>query len=127
MAAIGNDAVSRLVAEHATEMRGHADRAADIGTDLERAIAGGDRRGGAARRAARRHRGVPRIVGLAVDVVVALPVGERDRNVGLAHDDRAGGFASLYRAGVFRGAVVLFLGVAPGADQAGDVVGFFHR
>ena len=52
VAARRNEAVARLVAEHAAEGGRDADRAADVGAELERHHAGRDRRGAAARRAA---------------------------------------------------------------------------
>ncbi len=69
--------------EDATEMRRRAQRTADISTQFERNQAGGKRCCRAARRPAGTARRVPRIVGGAVNLVVAPKVGQVQRYVGL--------------------------------------------
>ena len=83
-------AVRRLVRVDAADMRRHTQRAADVRAERQRAEAGRERRRRTARRAARRAVEVPRIVGDAVDRVVALPVAQHQRHVGLAEDHGAG-------------------------------------
>src|SRR5689334_2750599 len=61
-----------------------AQRAADVGTEFQRHKPGRERRRAAARRAAGGARKIPRIVGRAIDLVKALPVGQMDRHIGLA-------------------------------------------
>lgn len=65
-------------------MRRHPQRSAEIGAKRERHIACGKRGGRPARRAARRAASVEGIVGRPIDVVVALPVSEAERNVRFA-------------------------------------------
>ena len=89
----------RLVGVRAAEMRGDAKRAAEIAADRERAQACRHRGGAAARRSASRASEVPRIVRRPVDRVVALPVAEHHRNVGLADRDRACRFQTIDRDG----------------------------
>ena len=117
----------RLVCIDATMERGHAQRTADVGAQRERPVTGRERRrrsaGGAARRAAE----IERIVGDAVDLVIALPVGESDRHVGLAEDHAAGGFDAGNRQRVLRRREILLRRKAPGRGQPRDVVGFLHR
>ena len=67
---------------------GQPDRAADVGADLERREPRRQRRGRAARRAAGRALDVPRVVGGAEHLVVALHVAGVDRQVRLAPDRR---------------------------------------
>ena len=100
--ALRDDPVARLVPEHAAPVRGHADRAADVGAELERGEAGRDRGGRTARGAAGRALGVPRIARGAEDLVVALPVAGHVRRVGLAEHDRAGSAQPRDRDGVAR-------------------------
>src|SRR5438093_378345 len=85
----GHDAARRLVAVDAAEVRGHADRAADVAAGFQVREAGGQRRRAAAGRAARRAPEGPGVVAGAEDVVVALPVGGPGRHVGLAENDGA--------------------------------------
>ncbi len=120
-------AVGRLVRIDAAMKCRHAQRAADVGAERQRAIAGGERRrrtaGGAARRAAE----VERVVGGAVDLVVALPVAEAERHIGLAENDAAGVLDAGDRQRVLGGNEILLRRKAPGRRQPGDVVGFLHR
>ena len=127
VAARRRQAEGRLVRIDAAMKRRHAQRAADVGAERERTVARRQRRrrsaGGAAGRAAE----VVGIVGGAVDVVVALPVGERDRHVGLAEDDAARVLHPRDRQRVFRRPEILLRRKAPGGRQPRDVVGFLHR
>ena len=92
---VRHDAPGRLVAVDAAEMRGIADRAADIRSALERREAGRERGRRATRGTARRVPVLPGIVGRAVDLVVALEVGEGERDVRLAEVMRARGLDAL--------------------------------
>src|SRR5205085_2450337 len=76
--------------------------------------------GGAAGRA----REIIRIVRGAVDVVIALPVAEPERHVGLAKDDAARVLDACDRQGVFLRDEILLRHKPPGRRQASDVVGF---
>src|SRR5690606_30216616 len=100
VAAQWNYVPGRLVPVDAAEMGGVADRAADVGAEVEPGEAGCDHGRGPAGGAARGPLQVPGVVRGAVDLVVALPVGERLRHVGLAEDHRAGGEQALDRDGV---------------------------
>ena len=93
-----HDAVARLVAVDAGHVGRQADRAADVGADLQRGEPCRQRRRRAARRAARRALEVPRVVGRAEHLVVALEVAGVDRQVGLAPDHRTGARAARRRA-----------------------------
>lgn len=75
----------------AAEMRRHPQRSAEIGAERERHVARGKRGGRSARRAPRRAARVEGIVGRAVNVVIALPVPEAERNVRFAQNDPASG------------------------------------
>ncbi len=68
-----------------------------------------------------------RIVGGAVDLVVALPVAEPDRHVGLAEDHAARGPGAGNRQRVFARREILLRRKAPRRRQSRDVVGFLHR
>ena len=63
-------------------------------------------------RTARGQREVPRVVGGAIDRVVALPVGEHQRDVGLSEQHRPGVEAAIDGEGIAGGDVVA-LGGAP--------------
>ena len=108
-------------------MRRIADRATDIAAGLERRHAGRERRRRAAGRAAGRALQVPRIVGRAVDLVVALEVLQVRGHVRLAEDHRAGVEQTVDHDGVRRSDIVPELGQAPGRGPAGDVVGVLDR
>ena len=127
IAVIRQQPIGRLVAEYAAEMRRHADRPADIAADLEPGQSGGKRRGRSAGRSARRVGGVPRVGGGAVNRIIALPVGQIDRNVGLAEDHRPGGFQPADRDRRYRDRVGLHLHMATGGRQSLDVEALFHR
>ena len=75
MTARGNDAIGRFMAEQTAKMRRCADRAAYIAAKFKRRKTGRQRRRRTARRAARCMRRIMRIVGCAVQVVIALKIG----------------------------------------------------
>src|SRR5262245_65624272 len=83
--------MARLVGKNAAEVRRVAERATDVGAELEQDEAGGEGDCRASRGAARGARDVQGIVGGAVDLVVALEIAKDQRQVCLAQDDRAGG------------------------------------
>jgi hypothetical protein len=116
----------RLVRIDAAMERRHAQRAADIGAERQRAVARGERGRRSTGRAARRAFEIVGIVGGAVDLVIALPVAEPERHIGLAEDDAAGVLDPRDRQRVFGRLEILLRGKAPGRRQAGDVVGFLH-
>ena len=107
--------------EDAAEMRRRPQRAADVRAELQRHEASGERRRRTARRAARGAAEIPRIVGGAVDLVVALPIAEIDRHIGLAEDDRAGRLQPLHRERIGVRPPILEFRMPPGGRQAGDV------
>ena len=121
-----HDAVGRLVGEHAAIVRRRTQRAADVRAELERHVAGRQRGGRAARRAARRPLDIVGIVGGAIDRIRRLPVGERHRHVGLADDHGAGGLQPLDRDGILGRPPVLEGGNAPGRRQPRDVERLLH-
>ena len=107
-----------LMTVHTAEMCRNADRPTEIGAERQAAKAGGQRRGAASGGSTRCSRDVPRIVRSSVDRVVALPVTEHDRHVGLADDDGACRFETLdgnRRAGALH---VLERRQAPGVRRA---------
>ena len=69
------------------------------------------------------------IVGGTVDIVKTLQVGEMNRHVGLAENDRSGVLQTLTGDGILPGNIVLQLRVAPGRRQTLNIVGLFdgHR
>ena len=75
MPAAGHDAPRRLQPEHPAAVRWDADRAADVGAELECRKPARDRGGHTAGRPARRPRRLPRVVRRAEQVVVRLQVG----------------------------------------------------
>jgi hypothetical protein len=82
----GDSVRGRLEPEHAAEVGRHADGAAEVGADVERREAGGQRGGGASARSTRRARAVVRVERTAEQVAVRLDV---HRHVGLAEQDAA--------------------------------------
>src|SRR2546421_61586 len=102
---------------------GRAEEAADIGAELERHVAGGQRRRRAAGGASGRAAEVPWVVRRAVDVVVALPVGQRDGHVGLAQHDGASGLGARDDQSILCWPPVLAAREAPGGRQSRDVEG----
>ena len=127
MTARGHEVKCRLVGANSTEMRRNAQRAADVAAERQRSETRGERRGRPARGAARRARPVPRIVRRPIDFVVALPVAEAERHIGLAENDCAGRLEAAHGERVFLRDEVLERGDAPGRRQPGDVVGFLDR
>ena len=119
--------LGRLVREYATIVRGRAQRAADIGAELQRHVAGRQRRRRAAGRAARRAAEIPGVVRGAVDLVEALPVRKRDRHVGLAQHDGACRLGARHDQRILRRPPVLAARKAPGCRQARDVEGLLDR
>ena len=79
----------RLMRINPAIMRGSAHRSTKVRTKRQRTKAARERRGRAARRAPGRETKVPGIIGCPVDVVVALPVAQRQRHIGLAENDGA--------------------------------------
>ena len=63
----------------------------------------------------------------AVDRIVALPVGEAHRHVGLAEHHRARRGEALHGQRVLVGGAVALLLIAPGGRQAGEVEALLHR
>ena len=124
MPARGRQRKGRLVGIDAAMKRRHPQRAADIGAERQRSVTRRQRCRGSAGRAAGGTAEVERIVGGAVDLVVALPVAEPERHVGLAEDHAAGGLDPGYRQRVFRRHEILLRRIAPSRGQSRDVVGF---
>ena len=79
----------RLVSVDAAIMRWRAQRTAQVRAERQRPEAAGKRRRRAARGSSRREPKIPRIIGCPVDVVVALPIAQHQRHIGLAEDDGA--------------------------------------
>lgn len=67
------------------------------------------------------------IVGAAIYRVEALPIGQVDRDVGLADDDRAGRLQPPHQKRIARGGPAFELGVPPGGGQACNVEAFLDR
>ena len=117
---VGHEAGRGAEADHAAERRGQAQRAAEIGALGQRAEAGGERDGAAARRAARRERRVPRVARDAEDLVEGVGARAKLRRVGLAHHDRPRRLQPRDDQRVFLGHVMLVDLAAPrGADALG--------
>lgn len=127
VAAAADEPETGLVAPDAVEMRGVADRGADVAAAFAGHHPTRHRGRAAARGAAGDARVVVRVVGAAVKRVVALEVGEVGRDIGLAQDHRARGLEPLDHHAVARGDVVLELDMAPGGRQSGDVEAFLDR
>ena len=122
-----HQAVRRLVADHAAAVRRIADRAADVGAELERREAGRERARRAARRSPGAARRVPGIVRLAEHRVVALHVAGVDRQVGLAEDDGARGAQPRHRHGVLSRHELSELGRPRRRAQSRGLVGVLDR
>ena len=120
-------APSRLVAPDAAVMRRVADRRTDVAAQLQRAEPRSHRCGRAARRATRRSGQIPGVARGAVDLVEALPVGQRGRHIALAEDHRAGAEQALYRHRVGGRDVVAKSLVAEGRRQPCDVERLLDR
>ena len=91
---------------NAAEVRRNPEGTADVGAELEGDISGCERRRRAARGSAGGPAEIPGIVGRAVDFVERLPVAEKQRHVGLADHDRAGGLEPAHQHRVFGGAPI---------------------
>ena len=113
--------------EHAAKVCWVANRSADVRTGFNAGQPGCERGGGAAGRASWNVFVVVGVVGCAVDVVVALKVGEHQRHVGFAENDDAGRLQFLDRLGVVVGDIVFPGDVAPGGGRAFDVVRLLDR
>src|SRR5262249_60834910 len=97
---------------------------ADVPPRLDAGEPGGEGGRGAAGGAAGAARVVPRIVGGAVDGVVALIVRQVDRHVGLAEEHYSRRQEAIHGERVARRQIVLELGHASGSGHAHHVVGF---
>ena len=127
IAALRHHAEARLEPEHAAAVRRDADRAADVGADLE-AREPGRPTAAADRPTNRRARGrVPRVVRRAEDLVVGLQVARPARHVGLAEHDRAGRLQLRDGRRVGGGHVVGQLDRAAGRADALDLDGVLDR
>jgi hypothetical protein len=62
-----------------------------------------------------------RVAGAAIDRVDALPVGQVDRHIGLADDDRARRLQPLHQQRILQGDLVLEARMAPGGREPGDI------
>ena len=107
--------------------RRHAQRAADVGAERQRAVTRRERRrrsaGGAAGRAAE----IERIVGGAVDLVVALPVAERDGTLVLPRITPPASLTREIDSASSGGDEILLRRKTPGRRQSRDVEGFLDR
>ena len=77
-----NEIERRLMPENSAEMRRYANRSADIAADAQIPQPRGQRRSSSARRSPWSPLYIPRIVRRPVNLVVALPVTQSDRNIG---------------------------------------------
>ena len=127
MAALGHDAIARLVAPDAAIMRRDPDRPADVAAQFQRAQPRCQRRGGPAGRPAHGAFGVPRVAGDAVNGVVALVVGRREGHVGLAPDHGTGPAQLRHGIGIAGAAIACKIGDAGGAAETRDLVGVLDR
>ncbi|MNL03888.1 hypothetical protein D3C87_1244370 [compost metagenome] len=127
VAAQRHQPVTALVREHAAVVRRVAQRRADVGAHIEKAHAGADRRRAAARGTARRARRIVRIACGAVDRVVALPVAQAQRHIGLAEQDGALGAQALHHHGIALGTMIGARRAAAGGGPAGHVERFLDR
>ena len=96
-----HNAVARLVAGDTRHMRRQANRTADIAAEFQRREATGQSGARTTGRAARRARGVVRIIGRAENLIIALQVAGVDRQIGLAVDNGPGFAQAGHRPGVF--------------------------
>ena len=116
----------RLVRIDAAVKGRHPQRAADVGAERERSVSGRERGRRSAGGAAGCAPEVIGVVGGAVDLVIALPVAEPDRHVGLAEDHAAGILDARNRQRVLARNKILLRWIAPGRRQACDIVGLLH-
>ena len=129
LAAPGYQDEARLVGVDAAVVRGHAQRAADIGAELERHVARGERRRRSSRRAARASEPGPRGCWSTRRRRCSSANRRARADVGLAENDGAGGLQARNRESILLGPEVLGCRKAPCGRQAGDVIGFLdgHR
>src|SRR3984885_7518254 len=104
----------RFVGEDAAVKGWHTQRSSEVRTQRERPVTGRERRARSARRAAGRAAEVVGIIGGAVDIVIALPVAEPERPVGLAENDATGVLDARDRERVFLGTIILVSRNSPG-------------
>src|ERR1700722_6881264 len=114
----GDKPMGRLVRADPAEMRRNAQRAADVRAERQRTETSGERGRRSAGGAPGRPGLVPRIVGRAVNVVVALPVAKDQGHIGLAKNDSAGGLKARHGERVFLSDEILERGCAPGRRQS---------
>ena len=114
-------------AMHAASIGRIADRARDVGAVRDMTDAGRHGRGGAARRAARRERGIARIARIAVQLVAGEPAQRKRRRVGATEHHRAGAQQIVDDRVVGLGDHVLLQRHAIGGGIAGLVHVDLHR
>ena len=115
-------AVGRLQPERAAQRSRHADRAVGVGAERQRHLAGCDRRGRAARRAARHAGRVVRVAGRSVVRVLGREAVGVLVHVERADQHRTGAFEARDQRAVVRGRRTLALDLRAGAGrQAGHV------
>ncbi len=106
---VDRDVLRRLQPEHAAEMRGHTNGAADVAADLQGREACGDGRGPAAGAAAGSTRHIVGVVGGRVERPERLVIAQHRWNIRLTKDAGACFFQPLDDQGVGRSDVVLEL------------------
>ena len=119
--------IARLEADDSAPRGGHADAAADVGTESPGRTARRDDRRLSAAAAARRALEVPRIIRAAVERVVGFGEEQQLRNVGLAENDCAGSSYSRDVRVVNFGNVARAQREAERRRCARDVERFFDR
>ncbi len=127
VALVRNDPASRADAGDPAEVARDANRSTVVRADAERAHAGGDRRGLAARGSARRAPVHVRVVSRAVDEVVRVVVDRELGDVGLAEQDRAGATQVADHDGVLCRDVALQQLRPIGAGHPSDLDGLLGR
>ena len=127
LSATGNKTQCRLVSVDAAIMRRCAQRTTQVRAKRQRPEAAGKRRRRAARGPSGRAAEIPGIISCPVDVVVALPVAQHQRHIGLAEDDGARVLHAGDDQRVFFRHEALELRDTPGRRQSGDIEGFLHR
>ena len=108
-------------------MRGDANRAGEIGADLERRHAGSQRCRRAAARSARCALDIPRIVGAAEDGIAGLVVGQQHGHIGLPDEDAAGGSEARSNSAVFLRYIIGQRRKSDGGAHAGGQVRILQR
>src|SRR5689334_11615041 len=114
----------RLVAVDAAKVRGRANGSANVAAEREVSESGSERGCSATGGTAGRARKIPRVVGGAVDGVVALQIGEGDGNVRFSDDDGAGAENAIDGDGVVLGSKIFGLDDAGGGGHAFHAVAF---